>query len=75
MKEINCRISDSTFGTLSSDLSIVNLVGTLELGVELDLLELSKDLEATYDPDAYLSMVYKAQNELSLLSLLVEVSF
>jgi transcription initiation factor TFIID TATA-box-binding protein len=67
MKETDSRTSDSSFGTLSPDLSIVNLVGTFELGVELDLLELSKDLEAKYEPEVYPSMVYKAQNELSIL--------
>jgi len=67
MNETDCRTSDSSFGTLSPDLFIVNLVGTFELGVELDLLELSKDLEAKYEPEVYPSMVYKAQNELSIL--------
>lgn len=67
MKETDCRTSDFSFRTLSPDLSIVNLVGTFELGVELDLLELSKDLESKYEPEVYPSMVYKAQNELSIL--------
>ena len=67
MKETDCGTSEFCFNILSSDLSVVNLVGTLELGIELDLLELSEGLGATYEPEEYSSMVYKAQNGLSIL--------
>ncbi len=67
MKETNCGAFDFSSEALSSDLSIVNLVGTFELGIELDLSQLSDDLDAKYEPENYPSMVYKAQNGLSLL--------
>lgn len=60
MKEINTN-------EIHPDLHIVNMTATINLGLELDLDQLSADLNAQYEPDRYPSIVYRTENDVSFL--------